>query len=125
MTIDKGMARLVADFNSSSDRKTLVGQIDYSGRAVLPAEGETVVIGDPEGNFCLGMVLERLDDEHFRVMVDWESWEDGEEMTRVPETLSAPVDLMEALRRSVAKIQERRTGDIPATRGDPRELKAG
>lgn len=105
--LDKGTARLRADFNSVRDGQTLVATVALDGTYVLPDVGDRVRVYDPERNSCLGDVLERVDDDSVRVRLDYGTWEDA------PEEVEAPVvDLMEALRRSVAEAQQARARGV-------------
>jgi hypothetical protein len=101
--IERGEVRLKADFNTVRDGETVVARFDFDGSAAsLPHEGERVEIYDPEGNRCSGEVIARVDDDRFRVRLDYATWEDGG-------VLAPTVDLMEALRQSVARTVEART----------------
>jgi hypothetical protein len=103
MQIEKGTARLRADFNSVRDGETLVATFAFNGGYVLPDVGELVEVFDPEGNVCLGDVVERLDDDSFRVRLDYATWQDAPD-----EPVIAPVtDLMDALRRSLVEAHAR------------------
>ena len=103
--IQKGTARLRADFNNVRDGETLVATFIFDGVSfVLPDVGEQVQVYDPEGNLCLGEVVERVDDDSFRVRLDYATWRDAPEEPEV--ALASVTELMEALRRSVAEARE-------------------
>lgn len=105
--IDKGTARLRADFNGVRDGATIVATFAFDGTYVLPEAGERVEVYDPEGNCCLGEVVERVDDDSFRVRLDYPTWRDApdEQDDRI-------VDLIDALRKSVAEAQLARARGI-------------
>lgn len=100
--IDKGTARLRADFNSVRDGETLIATVALDGTHVLPEVGDRVRVYDPEGNSCMGDVVARIDDESVRVRLDYATWEDARD-----ESEEQVVDLMAALRESVMDAQQR------------------
>src|SRR5581483_5931828 len=101
--IEKGIARLRADFNSVRDGQTVVAAVALDGTYVLPDVGDRVWVYDPEGNRCLGEVIQLVDADSVRVNLDYGTWEDA------PDAAEQPViDLMEALRESVMEAQKRR-----------------
>ena len=100
--IDKGTARLRADFNSVRDGETVVATFALDGTYV-PDVNESVKVFDPEGNSCMGAVIEVLDDDSVRVRLDYGTWEDAPD-----ESEKSVLDLMDALRESVMDAQRRR-----------------
>jgi hypothetical protein len=110
-SLDKGAARLIVDFNSVRDGKTLVGRFDFSGAPSLPEDGEHVQVYDAEGNSCDGEIIERIGDDHFRVRLNWDTWVDGDEETGAAVVLSSPIDLLDALSaRVLAQARGEKTG---------------
>lgn len=110
--IEKGAARLKADFNNVRDGATIVARFDFAHGVALPDDGDVVEVHDPEGNRCFGEVVARVDDERFRVRLNYATWQDA-----VDEQESAPVtDLMDALRRSVLEARaEARSRGVDTT----------
>lgn len=107
--IEKGDIFLKADFNSVRDGATIVARFDFGEHAaVLPNIGDEVVVRDPEGNQCRGEAIERVGDDRFRVRLDYSTWEDGMVVEPV-------LDLMEALRRSVAEVVDARDRHVAGT----------
>lgn len=108
-TITTETARLETDFNGVRDGETLVARFDFSGSARLPVPGEQVELYDGEGNRCLGVVVEQVEDDHFRIKPTWDTWTDAED-NQTP--AAHTVDLMEALRASVRRAGDKKTAPV-------------
>lgn len=108
-TIDKGPARLEADFNSVRDGETLVARFDFSGGASLPSPYERIELYDGEGNRCYGVVVEAVGDEHFRVRPLWDTWIDAEDANETP---ADGIDMVAALRASLPHAGETKASEV-------------